>query len=480
MEGASLVERDPKAERAAPAARSQWFSRSWLKWVQLLAATVGLVWLLMAVVAASYVYNVRWDLSTGDRFTLSDHAHQVLAKIDKPVKIRAFIRTEDARNPFLKDLLWQVSRENPRIEYDIVDVNRNPAMAAQYGVSSYGSAVVESGGKRADFSNPSESLLMSALLKVMQEPKKVYTLTGHGECSIENTDRHIGCSLMKGALSLESFRVENLSLVGGAEIPADADVIVVAGPKSDLLEVEAATLGSWLERGGKLFVMIDPFRAPRLVALLGAHGIEIGANIVIDPENRMAGGEPWSTVLSDINRSHLVTSTLKAPPLFSLAAAVVARENAAAGREATTLLKSGARSWATYDAGVIEGAEARFVAGRDVNGPIPVAAEVSEPATKAAVEGSHSRILAFGDSEFATNRFLDYLGNKDLLVNSVNWLAREEALMGTRPQQKTAGKNQFFFSQADSENVFQWAVLWQPGFFLLVGVAVLVRRRFGA
>ncbi len=86
----------------------------------------------------------------------------------------------------------------------------------------------------------------------------------------------------------------------------------------------------------------------------------------------------------------------------------------------------------------------------------------------------------FGDSEFATNRFLDYLGNKDLFVNGVNWLAREDALMGTRPQQKTAGKNQFFISQADAEGVFRWAVLWQPGLFLLVGIAVLVRRRFGA
>lgn len=452
-------------------------SRSGLRWFQLLAGSVGLVWLLMALVALAYVHNVRWDLSTGDRFTLSDHAHQVLDKIDQPVRILAFIRTEDQRNPFLKDLLWQVSRENPLIEYDIVDVNRNPAMAAQYGVSSYGSAVVESGGKRADFSNPRESLLMSALLKVMQEPKTVYSLAGHGECSIENTDRHLGCSLMSGALSLESFQVEKLSLVGGADVPDDADVVLIAGPKSDFLEVEVATLARWLDRGGKLLVLLDPFRAPRLVALLGSYGIEVGANIVVDPENRLAGGEAWSTVLSDINRQHLVTSTLKAPPLFSLAAAVVGREDDDAGRSATTLLKSGSRSWASFDPDIVAGSEASFVAGRDINGPIPVAVEIAQPAPDASVEGARLRILAFGDSEFATNRFLDYLGNKDLLVNSVNWLAREDGLMASRPQQKATAKNQFFFSQADSETVFQWAVLWQPGLFLLVGVAVLLRRR---
>lgn len=455
-------------------------SRSLVKWVQLLAATVGVTWMLMAIVWFATVHNLRWDLSTGDRFTLSDHARLVLMKIQKPVKIRAFIRTEDARNPFLKDLLWQVSRENPLIEYDIVDVNRNPAMAAQYGVSSYGSTVVESNGKRSDFSQPTESLLMSALLKVMQEPKKVYVLSGHGECSIEETDRYKGCSLLRDALSLESFVVDKLSLVGGAEIPADTDVLVIPGPKSDFLEVETATIAAWLERGGKLFAMLDPFRAPRLVALLGAHGIEVGANIVVDPENRMAGGEPWSTVLSDVNRQNLVSSTLKSPPLFSLAATVVARIDEKRGRTAEILLRTGPRSWASFDPAIIAGGEAKFTAGRDINGPVPVAVVVTEKPSKPVPDGVQTRILVFGDSDFASNRFLDYLGNKDLLVNGANWLARDDDLIGNRPQQKTPGKNQFFISQADAENLFQVAVLWQPGIFLGIGIAVFIRRRFGA
>jgi hypothetical protein len=91
--------------------------------------------------------------------------------------------------------------------------------------------------------------------------------------------------------------------------------------------------------------------------------------------------------------------------------------------------------------------------------PHPVAAG-KQAAPKTFVEHP-LRILAFGDSEFATNRFLDYLGNRDLLVNSVNWLAREDA-DGQRPQ-KTAARISSS-SARQFENVFQWAVLWQPGF----------------
>jgi hypothetical protein len=455
-------------------------SRSWFKWGQLALAAVGVTWLLVAVVAATYVHNVRWDLSTGDRFTLSDHARQVLAKVDRPVRIHAFIRTEDARNPYLKDLLWQVSRENPQIVYDVVDVNRNPAMAAQYGVSAYGSTVVEAGDKRADFSNPNESLLMSALLKVLQEPKQVAVLSGHGECSIDNTDRNVGCSLLRDALSLEGYRVAKVSLLGGSDLPEDTDILLIPGAQDDLLESESAAIGRWLERGGKLFVMVDPFRASRLVSLLGFYGIEVGANVVLDTDNRMAGGEQWSAVVSDLNRQHLVSGSLKSPPLFSLAAAVVARSDDAIGRQAEVLLKTGPRSWASYDPKILEGSDATFVAGRDVNGPIPVTVAVTQPASRATVEGKDIRILAVGDSDFASNRFLDYLGNKDLLLNGVNWLAREDSLIGARPARKTPGKNQFFISNADADGVFEAAVLWQPGLFLLVGIAVFVRRRFGA
>jgi ABC-type uncharacterized transport system involved in gliding motility auxiliary subunit len=447
--------------------------------MQLIVATIGLAGFLVTLVAAAYIHNVRFDLSPGNRFTLSDHAHQVLDKVSQPIKILSFIRTEDPRNPYIKDLLWQVSREQPLITYDVVDVNRNPALAAQYGVSTYGSTVVESGTKRSDFSNPTESLLMSAILRVMQESKRVYSLTGHGECSIENTDRNIGCSLLREALSMEGYQVDPLELMGGGELPEDTDILVIPGPKSDLLEPEVRALGRWLDAGGKIFVMLDPFRAPRLMALLGQYGIEIGNNIVLDAGNRMAGGEQFSLAVTDVNRQHLISSTLKSPPLFSLAAVVTARAEEESPRVAETLLKTGPRSWASYDPGILEGGTAEFVAGRDINGPLPVGVAVTEPAAAGKDKGVETRLVVIGDSDFAGNRFLDYLGNKDLLVNSVNWLAREDALMGTRPQRKLGGKNQLFVSQEDAEGVFWYAVVVQPALFLLVGIALFVYRRFG-
>lgn len=445
--------------------------------VQLLFGTLGLAALLMAVVVGAYRYNVRFDLSPGSRFTLSDHALAVLRGLTQPVHVTGFIRTEDPRNILLKDLLWQASRESPRLSYEIVDVNRNPAMAAEFQVSSYGSAVVESGTRRVDFTGPTEGQLVAALLAVTQPPKKVYVLAGHGECSIGDTERHRGCSVFGSAIRGEHYEVAELSLFGGRRVPEDADILLVVGPTSDPLQTEIEAIATFLDHGGKLLVLADPFAAPRLAELLTRYGVRLGDDVVLDPENRLGGGELLSAVVTDLSPQHQVTAALDSPVLFSGTRSVEARDDAESGRSAVRLLRTGPRSWATADPGVLRGATPRFVAGRDRNGPISVGVEVSQPAPAAAESGKRAVIIAYGDSQFVTNRFFEYLGNRDLALNSLNWLARQDTLVSARAKTKAPGKNFFFVSQAEMAEMFRAAVMIQPAVFILLGILVFVRRR---
>jgi hypothetical protein len=455
-------------------------------WLQVIVGSLGAFLLAVAVTATFYVHPVRMDLSPGDRFTLSDHGLSVLRGLQEPVRITSFIRTEDPRNPVLKDLLWQASNESPQITYTVVDVNRNPALASQYGVATYGATVVEAGEKKTQFTLPVESQLISALLHVTRPPRKIYALEGHGECDLGSTDRYSGCSGLRDALSNELYKIESLTLRDGRDVPKDADAILVLGPRADLLEVEIATLGKYLDGGGNLLLLADPFAAPRLAAFLVPRGIELGANVVIDPENRLGGGEAFSAAVPDVNRRHSITQALDAPPLFSAARAIETHDDPRGTRTAQWLAKSGEHSWASHDPAILEGAEARFVAGRDLNGPLTVGAEVwyrlgparsaDDPEAEAG-EIRTSRIVVFGDSDFVTNRFLDYLGNRDLALNSVNALVRENRLMAPRSRSKEPGVNWLFISQAELRNLFMTAVLGQPLLFLAIGVGAFLRRR---
>jgi ABC-2 type transport system permease protein len=445
--------------------------------VQLLLGTLGLIALLALLVVAAYRYNVRLDLSPGNRFTLSDHALAVLRNLTQPTHVTGFIRTEDPRNVLLKDLLWQASRESPKLTYDIVDVNRNPAMAAEYQVSSYGSAVVESAGRRVDFTGPGEGQLIGALLAVTQPPKKVYMLAGHGECSLADTDRHRGCSGLGTAIRGEHFVIEELSLFGGRTVPGDADILLIAGPTSDPLQSEIEAIASYLDRGGKLLVLADPFVAQRLSDLLARYGIRLGDDVVLDPENRLGGGELLSSVITDLNTQDQITASLDSPALFSGMRSIEAHGDEDKGRIVIRLLRTGPRSWATADPAVLRGATPRFVAGRDRNGPLTVGLELSQPVIDDPDAEKRTVIIAYGDSQFVTNRFLDYLGNRDLVLNSLNSLAREDALVSARAKTKTPGKNFFFVSQAEMAEMFRAAVMIQPGVFIMLGILVFLRRR---
>ncbi len=145
------------------------------------------------ILLLTYRHNLRVDLSPQRSYTLSSHAKKLLAELPRDVRLTVFVRSEDPRTPQLKDLLWRITQETKRITYDFVDLNRSPALARQYGVDRYGAIVVESGGRRRDVSNPTEALLMGALLAVTRDRERmVYFLTGHGERSPDDGDRKTG------------------------------------------------------------------------------------------------------------------------------------------------------------------------------------------------------------------------------------------------------------------------------------------------
>jgi ABC-type uncharacterized transport system involved in gliding motility auxiliary subunit len=181
-------------------------------------------------------------------------------------------------------------------------------------------------------------------------------------------------------------------------------------------------------------------------------------------------------VVDDLSDQHLVTATLDAPVLLSRTRSVSGRRDDDRGRYVAVLLKSSQASWASNDPAILGASSPSFVAGRDLNGPMSVSVEVSQRAVSG--DGT-TRIIAVGDSDFVQNRFLDYLANKDLLVNSINWLARQRDLISSRPKQKTMAKEQFFVSQAELSRIFTWAAVGQPMLFFFVGIGLLVWRRLG-
>ena len=432
--------------------------------LSLVVGTIGLIVCGGLVLFLTYRHNLRLDLTPQRDYTLSSHARKILTDLDQDVRLTVFVRSEDPRTPDLKDLLWRVSQTTTHIAYEFVDLNRSPALARQYGVDRYGAIVVESGGRRRDVSNPTESLLMSALLDVTRHRERfVYFLIGHGEHSPEDSDRKTGMSVAKRVLEEDQFTVRTLPLMRTESIPVDATAVVMAGPRKDYLPGEIEQVDGYLTRGGNLLMLLDPETPASIAAFATTVGVTAPDGVVVDPERRLAGGEGVTVMVADMLSSFLVSGSLEAPPVFSYARPLRVVDPGASS--VVQFLKTSASSYAAPTSDVRASPEGK-----------PVGALVVGVAVLPSSERG-GRVIVLGDSDFATNGIIDYLGNKDLLVNSINWLARDESLLSARAQSKEVGREQFFVTETQGAWSFWLATVLQPALFFGAGTWVFLRRR---
>ena len=252
-------------------------------------AGTGVVLVLAIIVALNYVLarqNTRWDLTAAQQYSLSDQTQRVLEGLESPIRILVFAREPEF--PRYRDRLDEYAYLSSQVTVDYVDVDRQPMLARQYEVQSYGTIVFDYEGRVERVVSDAEQDLTNGLITVIEgKQQTVYFLEGHGEKEHTGADRD-GYSTVSGALGLDNFEVESLVLAQQRAVPEDATVVVVAGPQTDLLPGEVAALRAYLDRGGKLLVLIDPpsdSAAPEpegLLGLLREWGIEPGTDVVVD------------------------------------------------------------------------------------------------------------------------------------------------------------------------------------------------------
>jgi ABC-type uncharacterized transport system involved in gliding motility auxiliary subunit len=449
----------------------------------LVIAVVAVLGIITLVEAISLRHSHRFDLTANKRYSLSPQSQQLLAGLPQPVKATAFYQDTQAGRDAAQDLLEQYAYYSQQFTYEFIDPDRNPGLAKRYGITSYGTIVLESGAKEEKVLMADEENLTNALLKVIREGEKaVYFLEGHGEHSIANTERD-GCAGAKSAVESQNYAVKALNLLTEGKLPDDAAILVVTGPRKDLLEGELAEITRFIERGGKVLFMLDPESPATLTKYLADYGIQVADGIVVDLVSRMFGMDYLTPVVSTYEPHPIAKGLEGVLTLFPLAQAVKVPETMPPGVSAQVLAKTSPNSW--LERGQEERATAlrgegrlAFEPGVDEQGPVPVAAvsTVTSRRQGAGEDGTKkARVVVFGDSDFASNNYLNVAGNRDLFLNTVSWLAEEENLIAIRPKEG----GQFFQPvTADQERLIFWlSMIALPVVVMASGVATYVWRR---
>jgi gliding motility-associatede transport system auxiliary component len=456
-------------------------------WALMVYTAAALAVLLGAANLIIFDHNVRWDLTPGRRYSLSGFDKRVLSSLSHNVTVMAFVRTEDPSYLKLADLLFRVAAFTPRVSYRIIDINKAPALARRWGVTSYGQVVVESEGRRRDFDNARPDLLIPAILRVSRSTRKhIYFTTGHGERDLFDTDPVRGYSEWRNLLEQNNYRIDSLPPLAGG-VPDDAAVVVSLGPRKSFLAPELVALAKYLARGGHLLVLIDPDGSPNLVEFLKRYGLDFTDRVIVDPAYRLTGGEMLTAEMPIVSSRNPITRSMMGPAVFSMARGVEVSgkpgEHAPGGLvfvRGDCFLKSSRESFGSGDLTVLTTGRTQFKAGRDVRGPIAVGSEVDlAPGSDTHLPVDRmARIVGLGNSAFVSNRFLTMLGNRDLAVSAVNELAGDEILIASRERLSHAAGRAFYFTDRQARRVLYLGAFGEPAMLFAIGIGVFARRRF--
>jgi ABC-type uncharacterized transport system involved in gliding motility auxiliary subunit len=457
------------------------FGRNLRFGTNLAVAAIAVLGIIALVEAFSLRHSHRFDLTANKRYSLSPQSQQLLAELPQPVKATAFYQDAQTGREAAKDLLDQYAYYGKQFTYEFIDPDRNPGLAKRYGITSYGTIVLESGEKEEKVLAADEENLTNALLKVIREGKKVvYFLEGHGEHSINNTERE-GYSEAKRAIESQNYVVKSLSLLTEGKLPDDAAILIVGGPRKDLLEAELAEITRFIERGGKVMFLVDPEGPPGLAPYLANYGIQVVEGVVVDLVSRLFGADYLMPVITTYEQ-HPITKNFEVASFFPLALSVKTTEKMPERVSAQVLAKTSPNSWLKRDPQELK---AELREGRpllnerlDEKGPVPVVAVATVTVRR---EGStdkdpkRARIVVFGDSDFASNNYLNLSGNRDLFLNTVSWLAEEENLIAIRPKE---GGSFFTPVTANQEQLIFWlSMIVLPAVVVGSGVATYIWRR---
>jgi ABC-type uncharacterized transport system involved in gliding motility auxiliary subunit len=478
---------------------SQWreiaqsFSGRQARFGTLAAASIIVVLAILAAINyLSTRHNRRWDLTGAKQFSLSDQTKKVLADLKEPVQVRVFARSEEFQR--YRDRLDQYTYQSKLINAEYIDPEKRPGLAQQLGVTTLGTVVFEYKGRNEKATSDGEQELTNALIKVVQgRTPKVYFTQGHGEKDTTSADR-TGYNAITGALTSSNFVVDKVVLAQLTAVPPDADVLVIAGPKTDFLGPEIDMLKAYLARGGKILLMLDPVikadqpQPAGLQALLKDWGIDAGNDLVLDVSGmgRLIGTDESVPVAASYP-PHAITENFQLLTAYPLARSMSPIEGGANGHTAQRLVETSRSSWAETNLKSLSSSDPAKLDDADKKGPVSLAAAVSgppaaeaPPAPDGAKNGgepkkTETRIVAFGDSDFASNAALGVQGNRDLFLNTINWLAQQENLISIRP--KDPEDRRITLTADQERRIFYLTVLIVPGLVLLAGVQTWWRRR---
>jgi ABC-type uncharacterized transport system involved in gliding motility auxiliary subunit len=442
-------------------------------------ASVYIVVVLAIVTVANVLANryvKTYDTTANKRYSLSDQTVKIIKGLKEDAKLTYF--DQGTRFQQAKDQLDLYANLSPKVHLEYVDPDKKPQLAREAGIKNYGTTIVQIGAKKEEAKSTSEEGITGAFIRVLKnKTRTVCFVTGSGEHQIDDSNRN-GYSRLKELLGKDEYTSKSISLLQKAEVPGDCTVLVVAGPTSDYQQPEVDAIKKYVEESGRaLFLLDPPLKFGRseiadndaLTALLQSWGVTLEKDLILDlnPIGQIVGVGPEVALVSHYE-SHAIVNEMKG----SATGFPLARSMDVKNADKTTVDKLFSSSENSLATSKLNSPKVDPNDPKNKKGPMTIAAAGSYKTGK---ENTPGRFVVIGSSAWAANSFINFNGNRDLALNTMNWLSSDEDLISIRPKERedrriTMTRAQMNWVRITSQFLFPLVVV-------IAGVTVWWRRR---
>ncbi len=397
-------------------------SRRWLRiqgiaFVILLLAAAGLAFWLTDRISLS------WDWTAMGRNSLTRASRRITRTLDHPVRVDAFVRTEDPVRAAISHLVNRYRRVNPRIQLDFINPDIHLNQVRRYGITADGELVIRYQGRRQTLTTLGQQSFTDALFRLTRSQNlDVEFVTGNGEPSL-NGGGPADLRALNQALGREGFKTRTLNLATTV-IPKKTALLVLDDPTARLLAPEVATLVRAVKAGQTLLWLNPPGRLHGLAPLARTLGIRFLPGTIVDAESRLFGiSNPTWLVLTHYPINP-VTESLRVETLFPDTGALARRPDTPWSQEALLESRPLPVSWLAQ--GPLTGTLMYDPKQKDRPGPLPIGFLLN-PAPSGKTATQRAAVLA--TNEFLANAFLNEGGNLTFSLNLFNWLTSQNAAL---------------------------------------------------
>lgn len=475
------------------------------KWRAGLSVAIGILALLAIVLMANFAswnyFFRRTSISSQTRVELSAQTIGLLKSITNDVKITLYYDKADPMFTTIAALATEYKLANPKISIETVDYTRDTiaaqAIKAKYQLDAptdknlvifdcegrvkriNGDSLTETTLEAVPNEREREfrrrpvafrgEMMFSAMLLAVNNPNPLNAcyLIGHGEHPSDKKDDETGYLKFLSLIIQNHIRVSPLSLLGTNSVPEDCHLLIIAGPKTTIPEVELDKIEKYLESGGRLLAMVNFTTTDKntgLESLLAKWGVNVSRQTVRDEKRSVRGQDVVIGNFAD----HPVVNPLTLSSIHMILPRMIGQVEVASSAADAPKVTELAFSSPEGQLNEMPDAPAK---------PYPVAVAVEKGAV-AGVSSSRgtARIVVVGDSFMFGNQMIDSAANRDFASYAINWLVdRTQLLEGLGP--KPVVEYTLVMTQSQM-NSARWILLGgMPGAVLLLGVMVWLRRR---